>query len=72
MSNPLSPIAKMRLHLIHSCIIINNHLYLGGYNQLYVFELTPSLTHPLKSVSVITTSKTVYKILRVGKELLLG
>jgi hypothetical protein len=72
MSDLKSSISTIPIELIYSCIIINNHLYLGGTNQLHVFELTPSLTHPLTPISVITTSSIVYKILRVGNELLLG
>jgi hypothetical protein len=54
-----------------SGLIIKDRLYLGG-GSLYVFKVTASLSQPLIPVTVITTKKLVYKILRAGNELLLG
>ena len=50
----------------YSGIISENHLYLGGNGYLKIFELTSSLTEPLKPVKEIKTKDYVYKILRVG------
>ena len=73
MSDPTSPIASIPIvAFIFSCIIINNHLYLGGIKALHVFEVSNSLTEPLKPARVIATSEAVFKILRVSNELLLG
>ena len=56
-----------------SCIITDNHLYLGGgYGKLHIFEINTSISQPLKPVKVIDTADDVNKILIVGKELLLG
>ena len=56
----------------YSALIIENRLYLGGVRELHIFEVTPSLTQPLTPVTKIPTEHTVYKILRVGDDLLLG
>jgi hypothetical protein len=55
-----------------SGIITDNRLYLGGIIGLHIFEVTTSITQPLMLVAVIETMSCVYKILRVGHELLLG
>jgi hypothetical protein len=55
-----------------SGIITDNRLYLGGYKGLHIFEVSDSITQPLKQVKVIYTAHWVYKILRLGQELLLG
>ena len=55
-----------------SGLITDNRLYLGGYYKLHIFEVTPSLTEPLRPVNKIPTKSWVYKILRVGDDLLLG
>jgi hypothetical protein len=56
-----------------SGIITDNCLYLGGNKRLHIFEvITTSSSQPLKLVTVIDTRHWVYKILRVGHELLLG
>ena len=68
-----SPIATYSLsNVCNSGIISDNHLYLGGDNYLKIFELTTSLMQPLIPVTEITTENWVYKILRVGRYLLLG
>ena len=55
-----------------SGLISDNRLYLGGDYKLHIFEVTPSLTEPLTPVTKITTEISVFKILRVGDDLLLG
>ena len=55
-----------------SGIIADNRLYLGGYKKLYIFEVSTSITQPLKLVTFINTEYCVFKILRAGHELLLG
>ena len=55
-----------------SALITENRLYLGGYYELHIFEVTPSLTEPLTPVSKIPTETHVFKIMRVGDDLLLG
>jgi hypothetical protein len=55
-----------------SGIITDNRLYLGLYKELHIFDVSASITQPLKQVKVIDTESFVYKILRVGQELLLG
>jgi hypothetical protein len=72
MSDLSSPIATYPLHGgCDSGIVIDNRLYLGGW-KLKIFEVTTSISQPLKPVTVINTESNVYKILRVGHELLLG
>ena len=56
----------------YSALIADNRLYIGGNYKLHIFEVTPYLTIPLKPVTSIPTEYSVYKILRVGDELLLG
>ena len=73
MSDLTSPIATYKLGgWCFSGIITDNHLYLSGYKKLHVFEVTSSLTQPLIPVKVIDTKGSIYKILRVGHELILG
>jgi hypothetical protein len=73
LSDLYSPIATYPLGgRCRSGIITDNCLYLGGGNKLHIFEVTSSSTQPLKQVKVIDTESYVYKILRVGQELLLG
>jgi hypothetical protein len=56
----------------YSALITEKRLYLGGVYELHIFEVTPSLTQPLTPVTQIPTEDSVYKILRVGDDLLLG
>jgi len=59
----------------YSGLITENRLYLGvasATSKLHIFEVTPSLTEPLTPVIKIPTKHCVYKILRVGDDLLLG
>jgi hypothetical protein len=56
----------------YSGLITENRLYLGGKYKLHVFEVTSSFTEPLAPVTKIPTESYVYKILRVGDEVLLG
>ena len=73
LSDLSSPIATYPLGgLCVSGIITDNRLYLGGREKLHIFEVTTSITQPLKPVTVLTTKSFVYKILRAGHELLLG
>ena len=73
LSDLSSPIATYPLGgWCHSGIITDNRLYLGGDYKLYIFEVTNSITQPLKPVTVIDTANGVLKILRAGHELLLG
>ena len=55
-----------------SALITENRLYLGGWNRLLIFEVTSSLNGPLIPVTKIRTKQRVFKILRVGDDLLLG
>jgi hypothetical protein len=56
----------------YSALIIDNRLCLGGTCELLIFEVTPSLSEPLSQVTKIPTKSAVFKILRVGDDLLLG
>ena len=57
----------------YSGLITENRLYLGGWKELHIFEVTPSLTEPLTPVTQIPIKGlAVLKILRVGYDLLLG
>jgi hypothetical protein len=55
-----------------SALITENRLYLGGWDKIQIYEVTPSLTEPLRPVTKIPTEHYVSKILRVGDDLLLG
>ena len=73
LSDLYSPIATYPLGgECASGIITDNRLYLGGGNKLHIFEVSDSISQPLKQVKVIDTKDYVFKILRVGQELLLG
>ena len=73
MSDFTSPIATYPLGgKCYSGMIIDDRLYLGGNYKLHIFKLSSSLTQPLSPVKAITTKESVYKLLRVGNELLLG
>jgi hypothetical protein len=73
MSDHTSHIATYQLSGdCYSCIIADNHLYLGGKIKLFIFEITTSLTQPLIPVEVIETKYEVFKILRVKNQLILG
>ena len=70
-----STIASYPLGLCGVCssgLIIDSRLYLGVRHSLIVYEVAPSLTEPLILVSTIRTEWPVYKIVRLGQELLLG
>jgi hypothetical protein len=56
----------------YSALITENHLYVGGSSNLHIFEVTSSLNEPLIPVTKIPTNSLVFKILRVGDELILG
>ena len=74
MSDLTSPIDTYQLDggECWSGIIADNHLYLSGLRKLHVFEVTTSLTQPLIPGKVIDTKGRVFKLLRVGNELVLG
>jgi hypothetical protein len=74
LSDLYSPIATYPLGgECYSGIITDNRLYLGGgEKKLHIFEVSDSTTQPLKQVKFIDTAHCVFKILRVGQELLLG
>jgi serine/threonine protein kinase len=73
LSDLTSPIATYPLGgNCDSALITENRLYLGGWCNLHIFEVTPSLTEPLTPVTQIPTKTYVTKILRVGDDLLLG
>jgi hypothetical protein len=74
LSDLYSPIATYPLggDYCYSGIITDNRLYLGGEKGLHIFEVSDSTTQPLKQVKVIDTESYVFKILKVGQELLLG
>ena len=74
MSDLTSPIANYPLggRCYSALITDDHHLYLGGHFKLHVFEMTESLTQPLKPVKVIATKSLVSKMLRLGRQLLLG
>ena len=55
-----------------SALITENRLFLCGSYNFQIFEVTPSLTEPLIPVIKIPIKETVYKILRVDNDLLLG
>jgi hypothetical protein len=59
----------------YSALIIDKRLYVGGITKLYIFEVNPSLDNPLTPVARIATNGGlcgVYKILRLGEDLILG
>jgi hypothetical protein len=74
LSDLYSPIATYPLGgWCFSGIITDSRLYLGGGGRkLHIFEVSASISQPLKKVKVIDTESWVNKILRVGQELLLG
>ena len=73
MSDLTSPIVTYPLDgRCYSAMITDDHLYLGGNKKLHVFKVSESLNQPLISVTSTTTKLLVYKILRLGNELLLG
>ena len=56
----------------YSALITDSRLYIGGVSKLHIFKVTPSFTEPLTPVTKIPTKGSVYKILRVGDDLLMG
>jgi hypothetical protein len=45
-----------KLDNCYSALITENHrLYIGGFNKLHIYEVTPSLTEPLIPVTKIPT-----------------
>jgi hypothetical protein len=78
LSDLTSPSATYPLHTdCNSALIIEKRLYLcgcylDGWYHLHIFEMNPSLTEPLTPFTKIPTESPVYKILRVGDDLLMG
>jgi hypothetical protein len=73
-SDPTSPVViyQTKVSYCYSGIIADNHLYLGGYKKVWVYKVTTNVTQPLILVKEIQTKQWVYKLLRVGNEILLG
>jgi hypothetical protein len=73
-SDPTSPVVIYQKEVGYtlSGIIADNHLYLGGFKKFWVYEVTTHFTQPLILVKVVQTKESVYKLLRVGNEILLG
>ena len=72
-SDLTSPIASFDLP--ENCIsglIANNCLFLGASNCIIVYEISASLTEPLKQLSKIKTIEWILKMITVGQELVLG
>ena len=72
-SNLALPIASYDLP--ENCIsglIANNCLFLGASNCIIVYEISASLTSPLKQLSKIQTIEWILKMITVGQELVLG
>ena len=56
----------------YSALITDNRLYIGATSELHIFEVTSSLEKPLIPVTKIPIKLNLFKILRVGDNLLLG
>ena len=72
LTSPSATYPLGKLEKCYSALITENRLYLGGARNLYIFEVTPSLTEPLTLVTKIPNESIVFKILRVGDDLLQG
>ena len=57
LSDPTSPVVIYQKFLghCHSGIIADNHLYLGGYKEVMVYEVTTDFTQPLILVKEVQT-----------------
>jgi hypothetical protein len=54
-------------------LIADNRLFLGGNNtKIIVFEISTSLTQPLKRLASIETSSGIMKMMKLGKNIILG
>jgi hypothetical protein len=73
-SDPTSPVVIYQIDVgyCRSGIIADNHLYLGGCEKVRVYKVTTDFTQPLILVKEVQTKQLVYKLLRVGNEILLG
>jgi hypothetical protein len=74
-SNHTSPIATYVLPggRCSSGLIADNCLFLGGFDRnISVYEISTSLTEPLKPFAIIETSYHICKIIKVGQELVLA
>jgi hypothetical protein len=56
-----------------SGLIVNNCLFLGGgSSKIIVYEISTSLSKPLKLLASIETRYFIIKVIKVGQELVLG
>ena len=55
-----------------SALITDKRLYLGGFRELHIFEVTSTLTEPLTLLTKIVLEAYPFKIFRMGDDLLLG
>lgn len=56
-----------------SGIIVDNILLVDGDSfKIMVYEISTSITVPLKQLAIIETIDTIRKVLKVGQELVLG
>lgn len=56
-----------------SGIIVDNILLVDGDSfKIMVYEISTSITVPLKQIAIIETIDTIRKVLKVGQELVLG
>ena len=55
-----------------SGLIADNCLFFGSFTYIIVYEISASLTEPLKALASIRTSLLIYKMIKVGKDILLG
>jgi hypothetical protein len=73
MSDLTSPISSYALPgESKSGLIADNCLFLGSSNNIIIYEISPSLTEPLKKLASIGTKSEVNKMIKVGQELVLG
>ena len=73
MADLSSPIATYPIGgVCWSGIIADNRLYLGGQKKLHVFDVTTSLSQPLRQVAVIPTEDYVSKVMKMKNNLMLG
>ena len=55
-----------------SALIADNNLFIGSSGQIIVYEISASLTQPLKQLAIIKASRRITKMIKVGQELILG
>ena len=74
MSDLTSPISTYDLlpGQSQSGLIDDNCLFLGNSNQIFVFEISTSLTEPLKQLTSSKTRSVIFKMIKLGKNIILG